>query len=97
MSALNCDMTWEKMAFCLESSPDLFFPPYEPENAKNRARRETKAKTICKACKVKEQCLEYAKINGPIDGIWGGTTLKERNQQMRLKEIWEQPFDIMGD
>ena len=56
----------------------MFFPPSTTERKDERERRETRAKSICRICPVKSQCLEYAmEIREPY-GIWGGLTEAER-------------------
>ena len=59
-------MSWCKDAACLGTDVAMFFPernaPTEP------------ALAICARCPVRAECLAAA----DDDGIWGGTTAKER-------------------
>ncbi|WP_026919415.1 WhiB family transcriptional regulator [Gordonia shandongensis] len=60
----------------LESS--IFFHP-EGERGAARMRRERRAKQVCAACPVLEQCRSHAlRVDEPY-GIWGGLTESERN------------------
>lgn len=36
------------------------------------------AKRVCSRCPVRAACLDYAITNGEDEGIWGGTTPRER-------------------
>lgn len=58
--------------------------------AEERFRIERIAKSFCKACKVKSECLEYATVNYDkiTGGVWGGKTFKElkRLQRKRTRE-----------
>lgn len=49
----------------------------KPPTAAERA-----AVAVCRACPVREVCLEYALEHGEL-GVWGGTTERERREQRR--------------
>lgn len=68
---------WMKDAACTTSSPDLWFP----EVGNSIEIRNVKA--ICKACPVKDVCLEYALDNRVEHGIWGGLSAYERKVLLR--------------
>jgi WhiB family redox-sensing transcriptional regulator len=58
----------------------VFFPPSHVERKEERLGRERAAKSICRSCSVREECLEYAlRIREP-HGIWGGLNETERKQ-----------------
>ena len=57
---------------CRSVDPDLFFPEDMGNILEIRA-----AKEICYQCNFKQECLEYV-LDNPQEGIWGGTTDKER-------------------
>lgn len=59
-------------------SPDWFFD-YEKHQGKER-------KSYCNDCPVIAQCLDYA-LNVKVMGIWGGTTLDERDEIRKIKNI----------
>jgi WhiB family redox-sensing transcriptional regulator len=53
-----------------------FFPP------KGDSRSITKP---CDPCTVKAECLEYAIANNERDGLWGGTSGRERQKLIRIR------------
>lgn len=69
----KADTTWMRYGACLGSDPDLFFP----ERGDNR-RQIAVAKRVCATCVVRQACLNYAITEHLTDGIFGGTTPKER-------------------
>jgi WhiB family redox-sensing transcriptional regulator len=46
-------------------------------------RQVAQAKAICTRCQIQQACLGYALDEGPVQGIWGGTTGAERLLLMR--------------
>ena len=42
-------------------------------------------KAVCAACPVKELCLEFALETREAEGIWGGTTARERRRLLRQR------------
>jgi WhiB family redox-sensing transcriptional regulator len=40
-----------------------------------------KAKELCAACPVRQQCLDYAIANAEQHGIWGGMATRERQRE----------------
>ena len=63
---------WRESALCAQTDPEVFFPPVGSSG--EMARR------ICRQCPVTAECLEVA-LSRPAhsdEGIWGGTTPKER-------------------
>jgi WhiB family transcriptional regulator, redox-sensing transcriptional regulator len=73
---------WRAVAACLHADSDLFFPI---SAAGPSCRELDQAKAFCSHCPVRRQCLEFAQANAPVYGIWGGTTLEER-QRIRRRE-----------
>lgn len=71
--------SWMDRAACL--------PPLDPEiwfrvGGKGGASMDIndKARAICSWCPVKAECLEYAVADTSIEGVWAGTTTRERRQ-----------------
>ena len=64
--------SWTEEANCKGADADLFFP--------ERGASTRKAKAICRACTVQDECLEYAVEQSEKFGIWGG--LSERPPQI---------------
>jgi hypothetical protein len=60
-------------ALCAQTDPEAFFPQGVDLVVITR-----QAKAVCSNCTLVEQCLDYAMKNNEW-GIWGGTTMKERN------------------
>ena len=78
--ALETDeMAWQDDANCKGANADLFFPE---RGASTRA-----AKAICRACNVREECLEFAITTGEKFGIWGGMSERERRRVRRERQI----------
>ena len=65
---------------------------YYPEGDEAFVRScEREAKAVCQTCPVIQKCLDYALSAQEAEGVWGGTTFKERElliaakKQTRLK------------
>ena len=72
------DDSWQLRGLCRGNHSHLFFPPSTFERKDERARRELRARAICRVCPVMSECLDYAmRIREPY-GIWGGFTENER-------------------
>ena len=39
------------------------------------------AKSVCRRCEVKDDCLAFADALGDCNGIWGGKTARERGRK----------------
>lgn len=70
-------LDWLEQAACRDMDTNLFF--FEPGN--NHA--AVAARKICGRCPVKEDCLQYAIDLHMTDGMFGGTTERERRQVRR--------------
>lgn len=71
LALLNRDArAWMDRANCHQVDPDLFFP--------ERGASIAEARAVCRACDVREECLEYALEHGEKFGIWGGKSERER-------------------
>ena len=66
---------WQEQALCAQTDPEAFFPE------KGGSTRE--AKRICRACGVRDECLEYALEHDERFGIWGGLSERERRKLKR--------------
>jgi WhiB family redox-sensing transcriptional regulator len=75
MTAYDVRSGWWSEAACQSADTELFFPISELAASD---RNIAEAKAICKPCRVRSQCLAHAVEAGPVQGIWGGTTEKER-------------------
>lgn len=77
-SMVNRNFEWQDNANCKGLS-DLFFF----ERGANAKKIQT-AKGVCGACKVRQDCLDFAIENNFEYGIWGGKTPKERMLMMGI-------------
>jgi WhiB family redox-sensing transcriptional regulator len=66
---------WQASAVCSQTDPEAFFPE------KGGSTRE--AKSVCKLCEVRQECLEYALTHDERYGIWGGLSERERRKLKR--------------
>ena len=69
---------WQQHALCRDEDIDIFFEFWHHED---------RAKSICNACVVSEQCLLYAIEHGLWDGVWGGFTPEERKIWARRNKM----------
>jgi len=93
MTALDSRAERWSRAACSTADPDLFFPISSSGPAAHQAKR---AKAICARCEIQRACLDYAIDAGPIQGVWGGTTererrlLRQRGRRARARHAQEQ-------
>jgi WhiB family transcriptional regulator, redox-sensing transcriptional regulator len=71
---------WRSAAACRGEEANAFFPPSTFERKELRIARERVAKSICRGCPVREECLTDAIEVGEPHGIWGGLNEIERRQ-----------------
>lgn len=84
----EADLAWKKQANCLGIDPELFYP--------ERGVSSSNAKSVCKGCVVKEECLEFALRNGEKFGIWGGMSERERRILRRERRIAAQHQNVIS-
>ncbi len=90
MVANRGEELWQAKAACRGPQADVFFPPSRVERKDERLVRERSAKSICRMCTVRTDCLDYAlRIREP-HGIWGGLNEAER------KQVLERPSRLVG-
>lgn len=70
---------WRATAKCRGVDPDIFFVDPEDEESAQEAI------AICNTCDVQEVCLEWAIARREKEGVWGGTTVKERRRIIRRR------------
>ncbi|REE95157.1 WhiB family transcriptional regulator [Thermomonospora umbrina] len=63
---------WHERAACRQADPEMFFARPADRPAIEAAKR------VCSGCPVREECLRYASEHDDLEGIWGGTTERER-------------------
>ncbi|CAN5283230.1 hypothetical protein BH18ACT5_BH18ACT5_15570 [soil metagenome] len=72
-------LSWQDYANCRGADADLFFP--------ERGASTRKAKAICTACEVKDECLDFAIVNGEKFGVWVGMSERERRRVRRARTV----------
>jgi WhiB family redox-sensing transcriptional regulator len=85
-NSLNMDTEWTKRAAC-KGMTELFIPSKQTYWAELEENQRY-AKKICADCLVNSECLEYALAHPAkhIEGIWAGTTEKERRALRRQRD-----------
>ncbi|MFW6203793.1 MAG: WhiB family transcriptional regulator [Actinomycetota bacterium] len=75
-------MDWRHRAACRDEDPELFFPIGTTGPALLQIEE---AKTVCRRCDVREQCLQFALETGQDAGVWGGLSEDERRALKRRR------------
>ena len=75
-------MEWRRDAACRNQDPELFFPIGTGDASGQQVKA---AKAVCHRCPVLASCFAWATANGPVAGIWGGTTEGERASVRRRR------------
>lgn len=88
---MNSDAEWWASAACRFFGPALFFSA-DHETRGERARREERAKSICRGCPVVEQCLTSALVRRERFGVWGGTSARERLAEVTRPDRTENQY-----
>ena len=69
------DPTWRLEAACRGwPQPEVFFPGRGDTNAVRAAR------AVCAGCPVREPCLAFALAEHILEGVWGGTSERQRRR-----------------
>ena len=71
------DKSWMRYSACLGISPSVFFP--------ERGDNQRPAIVICRGCRVRAQCLEFALRHRIDDGIWGGESERSRRRILKAR------------
>ncbi|CAM3797621.1 WhiB family transcriptional regulator [Smaragdicoccus niigatensis] len=79
----NADLwDWQMRGSCRGLDSSVFFHP-DGERGRARVQREMRAKEICRACPVLNQCRSHALRVAEPYGIWGGLSEAERELYVR--------------
>jgi WhiB family redox-sensing transcriptional regulator len=62
---------------CSQYDLEIFFPEEYTDEA------VAAAKEVCSNCWIKDKCLSFALSTNEKEGVWGGTTPKERRSIRR--------------
>ncbi|SHL00427.1 WhiB family transcriptional regulator, redox-sensing transcriptional regulator [Pseudonocardia thermophila] len=68
---------WQLRGACRGMDSAYFFHP-EGERGAAKARREERAKQVCRRCPVLEECRRHALAAEEPYGVWGGLSVAER-------------------
>ena len=79
------DVSWQSNALCRGAEANLFFPPHHLESKEEREARESKAKSFCARCPVRDECLAFAIATREPHGIWGGMNEIERRRVLQKR------------
>ena len=87
------DDSFKTNAACRGLNPDLFIPLVGTTGKEAKeicnGKPATRYKIAVPPCPVRQQCLEYSlQIPGPVFGIWGGKTERERRTIKRDAQKW---------
>ena len=80
---------WLPEARCIGEDPELFFPIGTSEDALSQV---AEAKTVCRGCSVRADCLEWSLATFQDAGVWGGLDEEERRviRRARRREATEE-------
>ncbi len=71
--------TWRKRAACRGIDVEIFYPITDDDAD------AAEAKAVCAECPVRQACLEHALAHREREGVWGGTTERERRRIVRQR------------
>ncbi len=77
---------WQRQASCRGMGPDAHFPAL--------GRSLAAARAACARCAVRDACLAFALADPSLEGVWGGTSERERRQLRRDANV---PRPVPGD
>lgn len=77
--------SWWDLAACRGEDASSFFAPAYFEKRAEKLAREAVAKSYCRRCRVREECLEYALDLRDPHGVWGGLNEMERRAVLRQR------------
>lgn len=75
----------EGSRLCAQTDPEEFFP--------GKGESVRRAKRVCMACTSRVACLEEALADPTLQGIWGGTSERERKHMRTAARRAEQDAD----
>jgi WhiB family redox-sensing transcriptional regulator len=81
------DSTWRALAECRGDNAVYFFPPSHFERKPEKDFREGAARSLCRRCRVRQECLDYSLQVEESHGIWGGLNELERKRLLRKRRV----------
>ena len=73
------EISWRQKGACQGLDPAVFFPDEGDEEL------AATAIAVCSTCDVRVACLEHALASREKEGVWGGTTERERRRIIRQR------------
>jgi len=73
------DISWRQKGACQGLDPSVFFPDEGDDEQVGIA------VAVCDTCDVRIACLEHALASREKEGVWGGTTERERRRIIRQR------------
>jgi len=67
---------WMDDALCVQVDTELFFPE---KGASSRP-----ARSVCRSCLVRKDCLDWSVETGQRFGVWGGMSERQRRKIRRI-------------
>jgi len=67
----DLETAWQHYAECVSYAGRVDFFPARGESVRD-------AKAVCAACRVREECLDFALRTKVAHGVWGGLSERER-------------------
>jgi WhiB family redox-sensing transcriptional regulator len=77
------ELMWRVDAECRTDNAVYFYAPSHFERKPEKDFREGIARSLCRRCKVRDQCLDYSLQGEESHGIWGGLNELERKRLLR--------------
>ena len=79
------DTSWRSRAGCRGDNAVYFFAPSHFERKPEKDLREGMARSLCRSCIVRQECLDYSIEVEENHGIWGGLNELERKRILRRR------------
>lgn len=81
----HSDVSWRVHGLCRGDNAVHFFAPPHFERKPEKDAREGQARALCRACPVRDECLDYSFAVNETHGIWGGLNELERRRMLRRR------------
>jgi WhiB family redox-sensing transcriptional regulator len=87
-------MDWSDLAACRDVDPELFFPI----TSKGPGAFEiARARSVCRGCSVRPECLDWALDREILHGVWGGLSEDERIDILRSRRVRHADHGYAGE
>ncbi|GAA1475101.1 WhiB family transcriptional regulator [Corynebacterium felinum] len=77
---------WQLHSACRYEDADIFYAP-DYVRGKPKVLQERRAKSICRGCPVRQDCLEHALTYHEPYGVWGGLNESERWELINQRRL----------